>query len=89
MIVDVVHVDDVTVHEAEGHPPIPRDGNGMMPFQDSLQRVGPKAGNIHILSRVASVQNRKNVAQLVYMLRSHVRRRSPIVQGLKAAMFER
>ena len=89
MIVDVVHIYGVTVREAEGHPPIPRDGNSIMPFQDSLQRVGPKAGNIHILSRVASVQNRKNVAQLVYMLRSHVRRRSPIVQGLKAAMFER
>lgn len=86
MIVDVVHLDSVSVFEAKGHAPIPGHRNGIVSFQNSLQGVEPKAGNIHILSRVASVQDRKNVAQLVDMLRRHAPGRPPIVQRLEAAM---
>ena len=89
MIVDIVHLDGVSVLEAESHPPISGHRNGIVPFQDSLQGVKPKAWHIRILSRVASVQYRKNVAQLVDMLRSHVPGRSPIVQSFEASMFER
>ena len=49
----------------------------------------PEAREVHILSSPAPIQNRENVAQLIDMFRRHTLGRSPIVQRLKAAMFER
>ena len=89
MIVDVIHVDGVPGLEAEGNPPIPGHRNGIVPFQNSLKCVQPKARKVHILSRSASVQDREKVAQLVDMLRSHASCRSSIVQSFQPAMSER
>lgn len=89
MIVGIIDVDGVTVLEAECHSPIPRHRNGIMPFQDSLQRVEPQARQVHILRCSAPLQDRENVTKFLDIFRRHALGRSPIVQRLKAAMFER
>jgi len=60
-----------------------------MAFQRTFQCVESKARQVHILSRPAPIQSRKNVAQLLGMFGRHAFRCSPIVQRLKTAMFER
>jgi hypothetical protein len=39
VIVYIVHIDYVAAFEAEGHAPIPRHRNRIVPFQRSLQCV--------------------------------------------------
>lgn len=89
MIVGIIDIDGVTVLEAECHSPIPRHRNGIMPFQDSLQCVEPQARQVHILRCSAPLQDRENVTKFLDIFRRHALGRSPIVQRLKAAMFER
>jgi hypothetical protein len=45
-------------------PPIRADGDGPMTFQIALERMQPKARQVHVLNRSGGIQARKNIAQL-------------------------
>src|SRR5450759_1913152 len=82
------------------HPPHDRCRSGMLransrrPIQPktseaSLERMQPKARNVHIIRPTAVVQCRKDVAKFFNMRGRHSSCRFSIIKGFEPAMFKR
>ena len=89
VIINIIDINGVAVFEAERNSPIPGDRYSPIAGEVSLERMQSEAGNAHILRPTAAVQHRKNVAKLFNMRGRHPSCRSPIIKGLKPAMFKR
>ena len=61
MIVSQINVLDVAPLKAEGHTPIGPDGHAPQTFKVALERMKPKAGQIHVVRLTGTVKNREDI----------------------------
>ncbi len=57
MVVDQIHIEDVTFLEPEDHPPIPAHGHRPEARQIALEPVQMKTGQIDIPRQLGGVEN--------------------------------
>ena len=73
MVVQVVDIRGVPVLEPERHSPIGGDGYRIVLLQAALERMKPKAGNVHSVGTAALVQGSQNSQKFPDVLLSHLR----------------
>ncbi len=89
MIVYIIHIDRMTIVEAEYDAPIPGHRDRPKAGELSLERMQPQARKVHIIRATAAIEHRENVAQLFHMRGRQPSCRSPIVKGFEPTMFKR
>jgi len=86
VIVHVVHVKGVTIDKPKYHAPIGANRDGVKALQVALERMQPKAWNIHVLDGLRRIESCQNVAQFLSMLCRYAARVVVIVKPLKSLM---
>ena len=89
MVVEIVDIHGVAVFEAKRHSPVPRNGYGVVSPHAALERMQPKAGNIHPFRACAPVQGGQNSEEFPDVLLCNLRRTPLLVEFFQAAMPER
>ena len=79
----------MSILEPEGHPPIPRYGDGEVAGQSTGQRMQSKPRQIHVLRRTAPVEHCEDAYQFADMLWSHSSRTAAIVERPQPSVLER
>ena len=59
MVVEVIHVDYVPLFEPKGHPPVPRDRQGVTALQFILQWMEPETGETNVSGVVCQLTDRQ------------------------------
>ena len=73
MVVEIVDIRGMSAFEPKRHPPVGRDGYGIVPLQATLEGMEPKARNVHSLGTAALVQGSQNSQEFPDVLLSHLR----------------
>ena len=89
MIIQIIDLDGVSVLEPKRYPPVARDRDRKMALHAALERVQPKAGQIHSFRPATSVQRGQDSRQLRDVARRNLGRAAALVKRLQAAMTER
>lgn len=69
MIVHEIDIGSVTVVETKGHPPVGAHRNCPEPYQLALERMKPKPWEVEIARSNGTVQDGKNVFNLLQVVR--------------------
>ena len=65
MTVSHINVLSVALQKAEDHTPIGPDGHAPETFEIALERMKPKAGQIHVVRLSGTVKNREDIFNLL------------------------
>lgn len=65
MVIDIIHIQSLTICEAKNHAPIRADSNGAKTAKLTSKRVQPKARQVHVRRCAAGIESSQNVAELL------------------------
>ena len=73
VVIQIVDIHGVAVFEPKRHPPVGGDGYRMVTLQAALERMKPKAGNVHSIGAAAAVQRGQYAQEFRDVLLRHPR----------------
>ena len=89
VIVCVIDIDRMAIFESEGHAPVPRHGDGVVPPEFTRQRMQSEPWHVHALGYPASLEHGRDTPQPPNVLRGHPPRTAASVERSEATVLER
>jgi hypothetical protein len=89
MVVHVINVKRVGIGKAEDHPPVRANRYRLKTLELALERMHPKAGQIHIGCARGRVEPGENIAQLNGVLGNHAARVVVRMKSLQSSVANR
>ncbi len=89
MVIDIVNVQSIPAGKTEYHPPVRANGDRPKAFQLTLKGMQPEPRQVHIPSRIGSIETRKNVTQLFRVLADHASRVVVFVETFQSFVADR
>ena len=71
MVVDEVNVESVAAFQTEGHAVVRPDSHGMKACKIAFERMKPETRQIHVLDTPGTVQNDKDIFDLLNVVGSN------------------
>lgn len=68
MVVQVVHINSMTVFEPKCHSPVARDGYRMMSSKATLEGMHPESGEVHTLRSSTPIKGSENAPEFRHMI---------------------
>ncbi len=86
MIVEIVHINRMTISEAKGHTPISRDRHRIVTFEPPFKTVQLEAWQVHAFWPGAVVQCGQDTLEFCDMARCDLGRAFTLIKRLQAAV---